>query len=550
MLRRDRSQAGRKWWITAALLVVAYAVVVSSFVLLVCDMGNTFVQFELQSEFLAIILLCALMVVLIFGVVTVLTCLYFSKDTEFFLALPIRTGTVFAAKLAVVYVMETAVTLLLLLPCLVAAGITMHLSALFYVLLPFAVLLTPAVPLFLASIVAIPIMYVVSFFKNKGALGSVLVIVLFGAFFVLYYFGVSKMQNMNPEEVDLEAVRGIFVNIANTVYPLYALARAMALVPVFGLGVAASAVVNLLICFGSIAALAVIAMLISSAVYRRGAAAQLEGAKRTKATDAEYRSSGVLKALMKKEWREIIRTPAFALNCLLGIVMCPIVVAFVGFSVNISSIASEAAAEGAPMTEQAIRLLQTITRLIMLAMIMFMSAGTNAAPSTAFSREGEKFYYTKLLPVDYYTQTKAKSYVYMLIGVASSWLGTIAMAILQFDLSFFLCSMVFLPIFVFACTHFGMLIDIRRPKLKWTTPNEAIKHNRNVMISVFLSLFVAIAIVLLGGGAYYLLFTKGHEVLGMLVLWLILFAFAIAASAICYVMLYGKCNLYYESVEC
>ena len=135
----------------------------------------------------------------------------------------------------------------------------------------------------------------------------------------------------------------------------------------------------------------------------------------------------------------------------------------------------------------------------MLAMIMFMSAGTNAAPSTAFSREGEKFYYTKLLPVDYYTQTKAKSYVYMLIGVASSWLGTIAMAILQFDLSFFLCSMVFLPIFVFACTHFGMLIDIRRPKLKWTTPNEAVKHNRNVMIMVFGGMFASMILVVAGG---------------------------------------------------
>ena len=166
----------------------------------------------------------------------------------------IKPSVVFAAKLTIVYLAELVACVLIMVPCLIAAGIALHASAIFYVLLPFAVLLTPAIPLFFAAIISVPVMYIVSFLRNRGALGSIVVLLLFGGFFVLYYMGISKMQNLNPEQVDLSAVQGMFRKIANTVYPLYALARAMNLTTVFGLGVAASVVVNLVIYFGSIIA--------------------------------------------------------------------------------------------------------------------------------------------------------------------------------------------------------------------------------------------------------------------------------------------------------
>ncbi len=282
MLRKDPAKGNKRRIAWIAGLAVSYAVIAAAFIFTIVLMGGAFADFSLQSEFVALILLCGLMVVLVFGIVTVLTSLYFSRDTEFFLTLPVKPSAVFAAKLMVVYVTELCVAALLLVPCLIAAGVVMHAPAQFYVLLPVAVLCTPAIPLFVAAVVSVPIMYIVSFFRNRGALGSIFVLLLFGAFFTVYYMGVSKMQNIDPETVDLAAIQHIFVAIANSVYPLYALARAMTGDVVFGLGSATSFAVNFFICIGSIVAVGGIALLVSATVYRRGAAGQLEGSSKRK----------------------------------------------------------------------------------------------------------------------------------------------------------------------------------------------------------------------------------------------------------------------------
>lgn len=550
MLRRDKTKNLKKSIPIFILLAIAYVIVAAALISLVVLMGKVFATFSLQSEFLTLIMLCGLLFVLIFGIVTVLTGLYFSRDTEFFLGLPVKPSTVFAAKIAVVYVCELVMTALILLPCMIAAGVVMHLGVAFYVLTVLGVLFTPAIPLFLASVIAIPIMYIVSFMKNRGALGSLLVLVLFGAFFALYYWGITKMQDIAPDEMDLDGVRHIFVNLANTAYPLYALARAMTLTPVFGLNAAASAAVDLLIWAGSIVAVGGIALLISATVYKRGAARQLESSgKRKSAVAAQYRSTGVVKALMKKEWREILRTPGFALNCLFGIVLCPIVTAFVGFSTSVSKIANQAAAEGAPISPYALALLTATIRLIMLWIVSFMSAGTDGAAPTAFSREGERAYYCKLLPVDVKTQIRAKSYLYMLIGSVSGILGTVVMAILDFDLSFFLCSLVFVLLLNFAVVHFGMYLDLSRPKLKWVTTNEVMKHNRNVAIVIFTSMFFTLVAAEAGLGVFYLVYRAASHTAAIASMWTVILALALAAATASYAALYKNCDRLMNAIE-
>ncbi|MDE6397809.1 MAG: hypothetical protein K2L51_00650, partial [Clostridiales bacterium] len=94
MLRRDRSRSSRKTILWFALMAVAYAVVATVFIGLILEMGGVFVAFSLQAELVTLILLCGLMVVLVFCIETLLTTLYFSRDTEFFLALPVKPSTV------------------------------------------------------------------------------------------------------------------------------------------------------------------------------------------------------------------------------------------------------------------------------------------------------------------------------------------------------------------------------------------------------------------------------------------------------------------------
>ena len=549
MFRRNRAEKSKRSWGGVVLLAVLYAAIVPLFVYLIAKLGKSFVVFSLQSEFVALILLAGLLVELIFGIVTVLTCLYFSRDTEFFLSLPVKPSTVYAAKIAVVYAVELAVTALLLTPCLIAAGVAMHMGALFYVLMVPAVFFTPAIPLFLASIISIPIMYAVSFFRNRGALGSILVLVLFGAFFALYYFGINKMQDIDAETVDLSGIQRPFRNIARTAYPLYAMARAMTGAHVFGLSKAVSVAVNILICVGILAAFAVAAWAISAAVYRKGAAAQLEGATRHKTSAAAYHGTGTVRALMKKEWREILRTPSFALNCLLGVVLCPIVVAFVAASIDIPSIIGTAANEGEALSQHTLNIIHAIARFSMLWMVLFLGVGTNSAAFTAFSREGEKFAYCKLLPVDTVTQVRAKSYVYLIVSCIAALLGLTVMSVLQFDAAFSACALALSLLFVYASVQWGIYVDLRSPKLKWNTPNEVMKHNKNVLIGSFGSMFASL---LLAGGAcglFVLFYRSVSRAAAMAAAWSIVFALTLAMAIAGHVLLYRNCDKLLNEIE-
>lgn len=547
MFRHDRSDGkSKKGLATLIAISVSYVLIAAMLVYVVWLMGTVFSEAELQSEFLTLILIGGLFFVLIFGIVTVLTGLYFSKDTEFFLALPVKPSVVFAAKLAVVYLTELCVTAAVMIPCLITAGIVMEMPAVFYIIMPFAAILTPAIPLFLASIISIPIMYIVSFMKNRGAIGSIAVLILFGVFFGAYYFGISKLQNVDFEQMDISVIRNAMVVLSNTLYPLYALSRAMTLTPVFGLGSAASVAVNLLIYAGSIAAVGSVALLISAAVYRRGAAGQLEGAKRDKVSNVEFKSSGTVKALMKKEWREVLRTPAFALNCLLGIVVCPLIVVFIWLTQNSYTAIEDA---GGTVDPSSITLFGTIMRYIMLVFIMFMSVGTNAGPSTTFSREGEKFYYCKMLPVAFPAQVKAKSYVYFIIECISSILGIAAVSIMDFDIVFLICSVLFVIIFNYGSVNMAMLLDLRRPKLKWVTPNEAVKHNRNVVFTMLFTLLASAVLAVTGISVYIIVFSRLGEIAATAISWFLMFIIVSAYAVLSTAFLYKDCEKYLDAIE-
>lgn len=552
MFRRDKEHANIKKTVGLAVVcAVLYAAITAGLIFVIYYMSAVMSALELESEFIALILTTGLLFVLIFGVVVLLTCLYFSKDTEFFLALPVKPSTVFAAKMAIVYLTELVTAALLMLPLMITAGIMMKLGVLYYVMIPFAIVFLPAIPLFIASIISIPIMYLVSFFRNRGALGSIFVLLLMGGLFAGYYVLVMNMQDLNPDNIDVEAVRNMFVKIVRVLYPLYALGRAMTAAPVFGLGVAASVAVNIFIFAASVAAFGVIALLISSAVYRRGAASQLEGSKKTKAVNAEYHGSSALKALMKKEFRDIIRTPAFALNCLLVIILCPIVVGFVGFSTSATKLLGEVGEVGEDavvVTAEMIAELQTIMRYVLFGFTMFMGLSANIGPATAFSREGEKFYFSKIIPVDYATQVKAKSYVYILIGSVTVVVTSAVTAVLNFDAVFLICSIIFMLIYNFALVHFGLWLDLNRPKLKWVTPNEAMKHNRNANIYVPIAMLVSIALAVVAA-LTNIVFTARLGALGGFLSWALMFIAVITLAVLSAAFLYKSCEKKFEAVE-
>lgn len=100
------------------------------------------------------------MLTLVFGTVAVFSYMYFSRDNEFLMSLPVRPGTVFAAKLTVIYVEEAAVGAVLAFPGAIVLGIATAQGAAFYIMTLIAVALVPLCALLLGALIAVPLTFI------------------------------------------------------------------------------------------------------------------------------------------------------------------------------------------------------------------------------------------------------------------------------------------------------------------------------------------------------------------------------------------------------
>ena len=137
---------------------------------LLYQLGALAQQIDATVGFLTCIFGIVQIITLLFGIATVLNTIYFSKDNEMLLAYPIKPQTIFAVKLAFVYIIELissfATSIFMVIPFVIGAKLPFSIG------LVVSFFILPLLPLFVATIVAIPLMYAMSFFKNKGVLSS------------------------------------------------------------------------------------------------------------------------------------------------------------------------------------------------------------------------------------------------------------------------------------------------------------------------------------------------------------------------------------------
>ena len=211
--------------ITAGIMSACVAVVAGIF-------GGKINEFGLATEVTALLLAADFMLTLIFGIVSVMSSLYFSRDGEFLASLPVRSNAVMAAKVSVIYVQEAAVGGLFVLPAAITLGVAASATAAFYVMTVIAVVFVPVAALLFAALVSVPLVYVAGFFRRRGAVAAVLLLVLFAMLMTAYLVVTNLVPAVSVPSDGGDAVgaaisaliggvrRGMYV-----IYPVYCLAR-------------------------------------------------------------------------------------------------------------------------------------------------------------------------------------------------------------------------------------------------------------------------------------------------------------------------------------
>ncbi len=447
-----------------------------------------------ETTFIGMILFMVLGISVIQTIFSSINILYFTKDNEYLLPLPLKPYQIILARTNVMLIAEYVIIFLIGLIPLILYGILTGAGVLFYITMVLAVILMPILPILLISILVMLIMSFARLTKNKNKFQLIASLIL-----IVIIIGVSlstsnMKDDMSNEEMAqmvvqangmIELVKGYFPTLDYLVEALTS-------------NSITTAIIEILKTVGITILGFIIYMAIAQKIYFKGLVGNLfgGGAKKSnkKINQKEYTDGKLYKSYIGKEFKILIRNPVFLMQCLLPAILIPIlmiVMVFIGIN-------SEEA--GMDQLIQELNNMQTnsfIIICIILGVLQFFTMFIYIS-ITAISRDGENAVFIKYIPVPLYKQFIYKIMPNIIMNIVTI---IITLGVAQYILHLPIITLILL--FVVA-TIIGILqsilmliVDLKRPKLNWDSEYAVVKQNFNLVFPVLLSMInIAIIIVL------------------------------------------------------
>ena len=477
----------------AVLIAVAALPMVIAFILGIKSIYGALHAIGQESALILLGVIAGQAIVFVFGFFYVISAFYFSNDLERLISLPLRPNEVVASKFLVVIINEYFSIMPLVLPVFLGYGILARAPLEFWILLLPVYLLLPVVPLALSALLAIGLMRVVNLTRKKDALIIVGSLVLIG---LNFFFQMRAHGEGDPAAIArfLTERDGLVQLIGSRFPPSVWASRSLSLgFSPEGMGhLALLAGVSAAVLFGMVA--------LSEKLFYEGAIGLSEiTAKRRKLSRLEMERSiaagrGPVRAILDREIKIMNRTPVYLLNgVLVGVLVPALLIAGVGTSDDNPLGALVKASESG----------HTSVLILVIAAFALVCGCMSGTASSSFSREGKYFWISKIIPVPWRRQVTAKfihSYLVSLVGITAALIGSVFVAPVSAPA---LAAAALLALAgAVPLNAAGLWIDLARPKLKWTNPQQAIKQNLNV---VFAMLAGAVYLVACGFFAHFLM---------------------------------------------
>lgn len=464
--------------------------------------------------------------VLINGFITYMSVMFYSKDNEILMSMPIKPMSIYLSKFTVIYLTHVVVAALMFIPIILVVGIVAKITSVtYYVIGLFAILITPIIPLFIISLLALPMAYIVKFMRKHRALSIISVLILFVGAFIAYFFLIMSLTKINAETNDIfKGLINIFTVMGTIMYPNVILADAMIATDI-------SILTNFLIYLGIVVGLAAISLWLSVLLYKKAVPKFMEvGVTKTKAKTI-VKANSPIGALLKSEWKLISRDMTSVINYIMGIILTPIIVCIMIFGGGVADTVNDL-----PLILQG------------LILVIIFCIGSNYLAILPISREGTQYFYIKTLPIkpkDYLISKVIIANVYsiaIIVIVAIIYLirGINPLYVGLYAIDTFMLSMGF--------NALSMSRDISKPNFYWTNNKELFKQSSKIYVPAFISIgFVIIIVVMMVG--YEFLSNMVTKVIADVIIWSVYSALSIAACVLLQIKFYKRNTAKLASIE-
>lgn len=419
-------------------------------------------------------------------VITSLNILYFSKDLDFLLPLPISSIKIIISKLICLIISQYIMLGLLILPGIVVYGYLLNLNYLYYVISTLALLTFPVIPVALVSGIVTLIMRFTKIIKNKDFVQYLTI--------VLTIFLIIAIQSLSggtgtvsPEEIagNLLKTNGLVVNFSKSFFNI-----TLIMDSILNYNNAEGAINIFLFVLISIIIFVVISYLISKIYVKTVISLSTVKNKTIQKVniDKDIKDNSSLVSYVSKEIKILIRNPIFFMQCLLPSIIFPIIIGVPAI------LGLEDAGISLSLFSQDLGVVINSSFGIMCALVaIIFTYAFNPVSVTAISRDGENAVFMKYIPLDFKTQIFYKA----IPGIILNMVPTIYILIagflfipnIKFKTWIFI---IFISLLINIINNMlSVVVDLKNPKLKWISEYAVVKQNFNI---IFVFLLVAIEI--------------------------------------------------------
>ena len=473
-----RTSKGKRLSVAGAVLLMAFlAVIFLSF------FGFTFYALALALPgmglgwfYFALAAIMAFALGFIGSVFTAQQQLFAARDNELLLAMPIRPRDILGARMAVLLLLDYALTLIVLLPAgavwLIVVGGTA--GGVFGFVL--SALLLPLLIMCFTCLFAWLLALISSRMRNK----TVITLVLYLAFLAAYFYFYMNLQQLLTELIaNSEQIAGAFV----AVYPLYAFGQAS---------------LGSWLHIAGFAACCVIPFALVYAILSRGFLAvttRRPSVKKLVYRERALKTSGVGAALLRKELGRFAANGMYILNAAMGSVLtvaaAAALIIYRDEAMQLLSVLPEGMGEGA----------------VILALCFLNATDVISAPS--ISLESKTLWLLKSLPVPAWRILMAKVNLHLVIALPPTLIASACCCIALPFPPAGAAMVVLIP--ALTCVFgalLGVAVNLRYPKFDYINETAVIKNSMSVTVTLFGSWALLAAAALLYGLAL-------HRVMGM-----------------------------------
>ena len=535
-IKMSKSPNKRARRMFAFLLVFTFLFIIVPFLLIssLFVYDTTIQLMDINYESIGLQIMCYLVSIFtfVFTFPVILNEFYFSNDIEKLVPLPIKPVELVFSKFTACFIVENLVQILLIFVSIISYIVALKLKLSNILLALIEIITLPIIPMIYAAIICLIIMYFAKYIKNKELIKRISSIFVIALFF-FFFFVINSLKDFNFELYLENFANGNhrFLDIMNTVFPQTNL---------FVDTLTNQNIVSLLLYILINLVFIIIFLALAKFTYIEAAIGMSSKDTNTHQASSKLlnnlKSHSVFNSYLAKEFKVLVRTPSFFINCILINIFWPVFV-YTIYKVG-------------PLNYSMLEMRNYISTgdtsfylklLLLITGISVLLPAMNSIAATSFSREGKHFSFMKYIPVAYSVQWITKFFISFIITLISINLyATVFYIAVGLPITKILLFYLISILGVSSISLMGVYIDSIQPKLIWDDENNALRENYNTFIAMGIALLV---FGITCGGSYYYLYKNLSMSIGTIAYVIILILLFINVLFILFTYINGEKNI-------